>query len=79
MKKQEWEKKLRKTIELWKYKAGDDVLASALADVVIDDVKVLLATALAERDQEIRKKANRLDKYLKGKKVKNYHLPKEHL
>lgn len=48
MKKHGWEAGLRKTIELWKYQSGDDVLASALADEVIADVKDLLATVRAE-------------------------------
>ena len=46
---QEWSKKLRKIIEDWHYQAGDDVLASALADEVIEDVENLLA----DHDKEL--------------------------
>lgn len=39
-----WKKEVRKLIEDWKYEAGDDVLAAALADEVIDCVSRIILT-----------------------------------
>lgn len=37
-----WEDDIRKTIENWKYNASDDILASALADEILINIRSLL-------------------------------------
>ena len=44
--KQSWRTKIGKLITEWKYKAGDDVLAEALADEVIWHIEKLLLVQL---------------------------------
>ncbi len=51
----EWEKSLRKLIENWKYEAGDDVLASVLADEVIEEVELLFRSDHARIKKEVLK------------------------
>ncbi len=51
--KEQWILDLRKLIENWRYEAGDDVLASVLADEVIEKVKNICQKAKAEERKRV--------------------------